>query len=193
MTDYSIFQAQTGPGSASVDGAVTLGTEFYITSTGYAKALRCWRADTTITGAIVGQVYDVASGTAVSGTNVTFSVSGTGWLTANMTTPVSLTISTRYRAAVFFPSNYSATSGYWSTGAGASGITNGPLTAPSSGGGPTQSSTQGSFTYGSSIAFPSSTFGSSGYWVDVIVTDSISSVVGRQRAVPQAIRRASNY
>jgi hypothetical protein len=193
VTDYSIYQVQTGPGSASVDSAVTLGTEFYVTSTAYAKALRFWRADTTITGAIVGQVYDVSSGTAVSGTSVTFTVSGTGWLTATMTAPVSLTVNARYRAAVFFPSNYSATGGYWSTGAGGSGITNGPLSAPSSGGGPTQSSTQGSFTYGGAIAFPSGTFGSGGYWVDVIVTDSISSVVGRQLVVPQAIRRASTY
>jgi len=175
MTLYTLWPSTDGPATVSTDDSVSLSTEFYVTSTAWVTALRFWRADTTVSGAIVGAVYDVGSGTAVTGTDVTFAVSGTGWLQADMASPVALTTNTRYRAVVLYPHNYSATLDYWSSGDGSAGITNGPLTAPSSGGGPTQSSFQGAFGYGATITFPNGQFRASCYWVDVVVSDTITT------------------
>lgn len=173
MANFRLWPSTDGPGAASIDGtAVSLATEFYITSTGWLTHLWFWRPTTQVTGTITGRVYAVATGTAVSGTDVTFTVSGTGWISAALASPVSLATNTRYRAVVHFPSNYASTTSYWSTGPGGSGITSGILTAPGSGGGPTQSSFQGAFNYGATISFPNNQFSASGYWVDVTVTDT---------------------
>jgi hypothetical protein len=180
VTDYQIWPATSGPGAATVDASgVSLATEFYVTDPGlYAKALRFWRADTTILGPITGRLYqvtDAATGSAVAGTDVTFTLSGTGWQTAAFTAPVALAPGQRYRAVVNFPINYSATPNYWSTGGGAADIVTGPLTAPSAphatGG------DQGSYVVGGSLGYPVNSFNSTAYWVDVEVTDSAGQTV----------------
>lgn len=174
MTDYQIWPATNGPGAATVDGGVVLATEFYVTTTGiYAKGLRFWRADTSILGPVTGRIYsvtDASTGSAVAGTDVTFTLSGTGWQTVTFASPVLLTSGQRYRACAQFPTNYSATSNYWSSGGGSADIVNGPLTAPSAAN--TIGGDQGSFVVSGSLAFPINQFGSTSYWVDATVTDT---------------------
>lgn len=175
MTDYSIWPATSGPGSSSADSPVNLATEFSLSATGWLKAIRFWRADLGITGSVQGRVWLATSpsaGTAVAGTDVTFVLSGTGWQVANLVTPVQLTAGVRYKAACLFPSGYSATANYWSSGGGAGGITNGILTAPNYSGS-AGGDTQGCYAYASSLTYPANgSPNAGGYWVDVIVTDT---------------------
>jgi len=189
VTDYSIWPATSGPGASSADSPVTLGTEFYVTSPVWLLAIRFWRADTGITGAVAGRVWKATnstSGTAVSGADAAFSLSGTGWQRANVAVPVPLLPSNKYKASCFFPSGYSATGAYWASGGGASDIVNGPLVAPNksnSVGG----DTQGCFGYGASITYPANGSGSGAcYWVDVVVTD-VDPFAGQTIVLGQAI------
>ncbi len=175
MADYTIWPATNGPSSSSADSPVNLATEFYVTSTAWLKAIRFYRADTAITGSVQGRVWQAingSSGSAVSGTDVTFSLSGTGWQQANLATPVQLTANTRYKAACLFPSGYSATANYWSSGGGSSGHTNGILVAPNNAGS-VAGDTQGCYAYNATLTYPTNGSPNAGcYWVDVVVTDT---------------------
>lgn len=174
MADFRIWPATDGPAFAFEDDPVNLGTEFYVTQTCWLKQIHCWRGDTAMDGTVLGRVWIASggsAGTALAGTDVTFTLSGTGWQTATLATPVQLTANVRYRASIHAPSGYTGSGNYWTSGAGSAGHTNGPLVAPSSGPGGHQSGTQGSFAYSAGYAFPNSTFQGGNYWVDVTVTD----------------------
>lgn len=177
MADYTLLGSLTGPGSNDGDATqINLALLFKVTSTCWVKALRFWRADTGIGGTPSGQLYtyiDESSGTAVTGTDVTFVLSGTGWQQANLATPVQLSSGQLYKVVVNFPSFYAATGGYFATGAGVGGIVSGPLTAPDAGGTPLGigSVKQGTFATGGALAYPTSYFNGGNYWVDALVTD----------------------
>ena len=80
--------------------------------------------------------------------------SSSGWQTAIFSNPVTVTGGTPYVVSYHSNGHYAATNNYF-TNPG-----NGPLTAPAG--------TNGVFTYGTSNAFPTSTFGGANYWVDVL-------------------------
>jgi uncharacterized protein DUF4082 len=177
VADFSIFTGVSGPGTDGGDPAadVNLGHIFQVSSICWAKAIRFWRGATSINGTQKGRIFTVASETVLAGTEVDFpALSGTGWQVATLATPVQLAANTSYKIAVHFTDNYSATGGYWSTGAGVGGRTDGPLTAPDAGGTPLGLGgiQQGSFRYTSDPdAYPNGYFGGGNYWVDVVVTD----------------------
>jgi hypothetical protein len=173
VADFRLWPSTDGPSTASLDsGGPSLATEFYVTATAWLTQLWFWRPTTEVTGPVVGRVYRVDTETAVAGTDVTFTLSATGWHAAALAAAVALEPNVRYRATVRFPNNYASTGSYWSTGPGGPGITNGPLTAPGSGGGATQSSFQGAFVYAPGLAFPASQFSATNYWVDLTVSDT---------------------
>lgn len=172
MADYRLFAAATGPDSSVTDGQpLNLAVEFTVSSQVWLTALHFWRADTSITGSISGQVFTAADGLAVAGAGGTFSLSGTGWQTVTLAAPVELTPATRYRLAVHFPDRWCLTAGYWSFGgAGENGITSGPLTAPSATSAPAG---QGSYAYGPAGTYPASASANhANYWVDITVTET---------------------
>jgi hypothetical protein len=176
MTDYRVWPATNGPNTDAGDPAapVNLGLIFHVSSTCWVKAIHFYRGSLTITGPAKGRVFLVSSQTVVAGTQVDFALSGTGWQTAVLTAPVQLTAGTLYKAVLHTDDNYTATGGYWATGAGVGGITNGPLTAPDAGGAPLGISPpkQGSFGYTSNPdTYPDGYFNGGNYWVDVTVTD----------------------
>src|SRR5439155_646157 len=72
--------------------------------------------------------------------------------------PVQITAGTTYVASYHSNQTYSAASGYFATP-----LTNGPLTAPAN---------AGVYAYSSSVIFPSNTFHSENYWVDVLFVAS---------------------
>ena len=83
-----------------------------------------------------------------------------GWQTATFSNPVALTAGATYTAS------YHTNTGHYSTTANgfSSAVTNGPLTAPSSG--------NGVYAYGGSSLFPTNTFQNTNYWVDVVFNPS---------------------
>ncbi len=174
MAEHQLWPLASGPVSATVDGGVVLATEFYVDAAGwYVKSLRFWRADTSILGPVTGRVYQVtglATGDPVAGTDVAWTLAGTGWQVADLAAPILLVANQRYRAAAQFPTNYAATSDYFSSGSGSAGLVDGPLHAPSAAA--ATDGDQGSFAVSSSLAYPHQQFRSTSYWVDVTVTDA---------------------
>ena len=88
--------------------------------------------------------------------------SGSGWQELDFSSPVPVTAGTTYVAS------YHTDAGHYAITAGglASAVTNGPLTALAGG---------GVYAYGSGNAFPSNTYNSANYWVDVVFSQSAGS------------------
>ena len=169
MTDYRIWPATNGPSSDAGDhAAYSMGVEVYATQDVWVKAIHYWRGTTGITAVVDAAIYKVSDQSIVTGTQVTFTAPGstTGWLTATIATPIKLDANVHYKAVVLHPDNYSATGGYFATGPGVGGITNGPLVAPDA-----SLIAQGTDHAGSSLAFPLDQFNGGNYWTDLTVTD----------------------
>lgn len=172
MPTYNLWPNTNGPSESAQDAqAVNLATEISITETCTATGLRFWRSNTDITGAVTGRLWHITgtgTGEAVAGSDVSFSLSGTGWQTANFTSPIPLTSGQKYKAAIHYPNFFPLTSAYWNNGAGSLGITNGPLTAPNS---TNATDGQGSFSNGALTVYPGSgSVSQTNYWSDLTVT-----------------------
>lgn len=177
MADRSIFTGISGPSTDAGDPAspIIVGHIFQVSQTCWVKSIRWWRGATSIGGVQKGRIFAVGTETVVPGTAIDFPApSGTGWQVAILAAPVQLTANTSYKVAVHFTDNYTATGGYWASGAGVGGLVDGPLTAPDAGGVPLGLGLipQGSFAVTSNPdLFPAGYFNGGNYWVDVILTD----------------------
>ncbi|MEO7905070.1 MAG: DUF4082 domain-containing protein, partial [Candidatus Saccharimonadales bacterium] len=102
------------------------------------------------------------SSTGVKLASVTFAdETATGWQSALFATPVSIVANTTYVVSYFAPNGqYASTSNYFGTSA----YTNNNLTALKNG----TDGGNGVYRYGSTSGFPTSSFGASNYWVDII-------------------------
>jgi hypothetical protein len=155
----TVWPSSTTPSVTSANDAnsIELGVKFTSTVSGYITGIRFYKGSAN-TGTHVGSLYD-ATGDLLA--QVTFTgETGSGWQQANFSTPVAITAGTTYVAAYFAPNG-----GYAVDSAGlGSSVSNGPLTALSSG----ISGGNGLYQYTSSSAFPSDTYNSNNYWVDVV-------------------------
>jgi hypothetical protein len=169
VPDYSIFTGVTGPSSDAGDPV------FQVSVTCWVKSIRFWRGATSINGVQKGRIFTVGGEAIVPGTAVDFpALSGTGWQVATLAAPVQLLANTSYKVCVHFTDNYSATGGYWASGAGVGGRTDGPLTAPDAGGTPLGlgNTKQGSFAVTANPdTYPDNYFNGGNYWIDVLVAD----------------------
>ena len=89
-----------------------------------------------------------------------------GWQQVNFSSPVAITAGTTYVASYHTNGDYSADPNYFATAQ-----TNGPLTAPSS----SSSGGNGVYAYGSSSLFPTNSFNSTSYGVDVLFKPQLAS------------------
>ena len=159
----TIFESDATPAvaSASDSSAANLGVAFTPTVNGWITGIRFYKGSGN-TGTHVGSLWS-ASGTLLG--QVTFSgETATGWQTASFSTPIQVTAGTTYVASYFAPNGgYAYTTGFFAN----AGFNNPPLDA-------LQSSAyvngNGLYSYGSSPAFPTSTYGGANYWVDVVFT-----------------------
>ena len=120
---------------------------------GSLTAVRFYKASTN-TGTHVVHVWS-ATGTLLATVTAT-GETASGWQTVPLPSALALTAGTTYVASYRAPvGHYAADSGYFTTSR-----TVGPLTAPATG--------NGVYTYGANGTFPSSTYQSSNYWVDVV-------------------------
>jgi Domain of unknown function (DUF4082) len=153
----------------------TLATEFQLSAS--CQLNKIWFYSASGAGALPTRcaIWDVSSQTVVAATDNTSpswsGAAGSGWVScgySGITLPAG-----DYKVAVYYGGGsewYQATTGYWNNGgAGTSGITAGPVTAPSSSAatGPGQ----GTYHQGS-WAYPQSYSSDNGenYWVDAEVT-----------------------
>jgi hypothetical protein len=138
---------------------VNLGLQFQASTSGFITGVRFYKeADNT--GTHTGSLWSASGTLLASGTFGGESASG--WQELDFSTPVAVTGGTTY--VVSYHTN---TGNYAATGGGlASAVTNGPLTALASG---------GVYAYGSSNAFPSSTWNATNYWVDAVYSPTAGS------------------
>src|SRR5262249_2398607 len=147
------------------DTAVELGVTFRSNTSGYITAIRFYKGPNITDTTHVGNLW-TSTGTLLARTTFT-NETASGWQQANLSTPGAITANTNY------VTSYSTTNGHFSVtqnNFASTGVTNGPLTAPANGAG----ALNGPYTYGSSSAFPQSTYLSSNYWVDVVF-DTVST------------------
>ena len=133
---------------------VNLGVDFTVAASGTISGVRFYKEPDN-TGAHVGSLWSSTGKLLATGTFT--SESTEGWEELDFSTPVAVTAGTAYVASYF-----TATGHYAVTQGGLnSGFMNGGLTVPANG---------GVYAYGSSSAFPSSSYKGSNYWVDVVYT-----------------------
>lgn len=157
----SLFAANEGPtgGSIQENSPLELGMKFTASVSGTITGIRFYKAAGD-TGPHTGSIWS-ASGTLLA--TISFAdESASGWQTAAFSNPLQITAGTTYVASYHTTGSYVATSGYFN-----SAHTNGALTG--------LAGANGVYSYGSGTTFPTSSYQSSNYWVDVVFNQSTTN------------------
>jgi hypothetical protein len=160
-TKFSLWNNATTP--TIVDGgdgsAVELGVKFKADSNGFIQSLRFYKSAAN-TGTHTATLWS-ASGQVLATATFT-NETASGWQQVDFANPVAVTAGTTYIASYHTNvGHYSKTPDYFTT----LGVDSGPLHALANG----ASGGNGVYVYGAS-AFPTNTFQSSNYWVDVVLS-----------------------
>jgi Domain of unknown function (DUF4082)/Cadherin-like domain len=149
-----LFSSGNVPAVASVNdsASVEVGVQFQTSVSGSVSAIRFYKGPQN-SGTHVGNLWS-ASGTLLASATFTNETAG-GWQHVNLSSPVPLTPGVIYVVSYHTNGFYSASGGYFSTA-----VSSGPLTAPAGG--------NGVYAYGSSSIFPTGSFNSTNYWVDLV-------------------------
>jgi hypothetical protein len=177
----SIWQPTTTPALIDSNDStpVEVGLKFRTDGPGLITALRFYKAGTNA-GVHVGHIWN-SSGTLLG--SATFSgETGSGWQQVTFPTPVSVAANTTYIASYYAPSgHYSADTNYFAT----TGVNAPPLHALAAGvDGP-----NGVYLYTSNASggFPTATYSSTNYWVDVLFASNLTySISGTVAGAPGA-------
>jgi hypothetical protein len=167
QTPVTIFNSSASPPIADPDpGAVELGLRFRSDVNGFILGVRFYK-NATNGGTHIGNLW-THGGTRLATATFT-SEAPSGWQLVTFATPVAIAANTTYVASYYTSvGHYAATSGYFA----AAGANNPPLHALQDGvDGPS-----GVYRYGATSGFPSSTFLSTNYWVDVLFSTSSGTV-----------------
>jgi uncharacterized repeat protein (TIGR01451 family) len=145
--------------------ATNLGVKFRADFNGYITGLRFYKASAN-TGTHIGNIW-TSTGTLLGSVAFTNETSS-GWQQMNFTNPIAVNANTTYIASYFAPNgHYSQDEAFFAT----SGVDNPPLHLLAAGvDGP-----NGMYAYASSNTFPTSTYNSEYYWIDLIYTLNIGS------------------
>jgi hypothetical protein len=149
--------ADVGP-----DYPVELGLSFTSDVSGYITGIRFFKS-TANTGTHVGNLWDSAGNPLASATFTAESTSG--WQQVSFPSPVAVMANTVYVASYHSTAGRYSADGYYFA---SSGVDNAPLHAPQNGSG----TPNGSYAYSSTSVFPSNTYNSANYWVDVVFSAS---------------------
>ncbi|WP_064823924.1 DUF4082 domain-containing protein [Rhizobium phaseoli] len=151
--EQNLFASNATPSVVSVNDnqQVNLGMKFQADAAGWITAIRFYKgADNT--GPHNGYLW-TASGTLLG--SVTFNnETASGWQTAQLSQQIAIQADTTYVVSYSTNGNYSATGNYF-----ASDVTNGDLKAPGG--------NNGVYAYGSGGLFPTASYNSTNYYVDV--------------------------
>ncbi|KKC38903.1 hypothetical protein WH87_08100 [Devosia epidermidihirudinis] len=164
-TGISLFPSSATPTTAAVNdpNSVELGMKFTTSQNGTITGIRFYKGAQN-TGTHTGTLWSAAG--ANLGTLTFQNETASGWQTASFATPISVTAGNTYVVSYHSNGNYSASAGGF-----ASAVTSGPLTAPSS----STSGGNGLYAYGSTSAFPTSSYNATNYHVDVVFNGSLAS------------------
>ena len=180
-TTYRLWPNTPSPSVAAPKANdVTFGTEFVLSSNQGLYGIWFYSTPgvTVLPSACV--IWGVVSQAKVTGTenlSPTWSgAAGSGWVQCAYTGEVVLTASTRYRVSVYHDASAlwrTNTAGYWTTGDGGSGITNGPISAFSN-----ATATVGQAVTGVGYVFPNTGASGQNFWVDAEVGDAVVQTPG---------------
>ena len=162
---YSIWDNATVPAlpAASDASAVELGVKFRSSVSGYIMGIRFYKGSGN-TGTHVGSLWS-SSGTKLAGATFT-NEAASGWQYQAFAAPVAISANTTYVASYHAPvGRYSADSGYFAAAADSP-----PLRALANG----EDGGNGLYLYGSG-GFPTQTWNSSNYWVDVVFQQTLGA------------------
>jgi hypothetical protein len=156
-TTTTLFSRNSTPANVNWPdpSSVTLGVKFQSSIGGTVTAIRFYKGTLDL-GPHAVALWDANGTLLAKATSSSETLSG--WQQVNLASPVSISPNTTYTAA--FDSNgfYSVNGGYFS-----SSLTSGPLTAPAR--------NNGVYAYGNSSSFPTASYNSTNYWVDVVFSD----------------------
>jgi len=164
-SEQNVFAAGTTPAIASVNdnSPVNLGMKFQSDAAGWITGIRFYKsADNT--GPHTGYLW-TANGTLLASATFT-NESASGWQSVNLSQQVAIDAGTTYVVSYSTNGNYSVTGNYFSDT-----TTNGNLQAMSS----ALSGGNGLYAYGSSGLFPTSTYNSTNYYVDVAFRQQLAA------------------
>jgi hypothetical protein len=158
VSTSSLFSASSTPGivTDSDSNSVELGVKFQTSVAGTITGIRFYKGPQNV-GTHVANLW-TATGTLLATATFT-NETASGWQQVSLPSAVTLLPGTIYIVSYHSNGHYSGDSGYFATA-----LTNGPLTAPAS----SASGGNGVYAYGDSSSFPTSSYGSSNYWVDVV-------------------------
>jgi hypothetical protein len=161
----SLFSASSTPSLVTVNdpNSVELGVKFSASTNGDITGIRFYKGPQN-TGAHVADLWS-ATGTLLATATFT-NETASGWQQVNFATPVTITAGTTYIASYHTAGNYSADPNFFATS-----LSNGPLTAPSS----SSSGGNGVYAYGSGSLFPSNSYNSTSYGVDVLFRPQLAA------------------
>lgn len=153
-------------------GAGEYGVRFRADFAGYITGIRFYKASTN-TGTHIGNLWSTSG--ALLATATFTNETSSGWQQVNFSNPVAITANTTYVASYFTPTgHYSDTIAYFAT----EGSDVPPLHFLQNGvDGP-----NGVYSYSGSSRFPTSSFNSTNYWVDVVYLPA-SSMPGAPPAI----------
>ena len=164
----SLWPESAVPGTPDQqDGrALELGVKFRSDVNGQIRGVRFYKS-TLNTGTHVGNLWTLG-GTKLA--SVTFTnETASGWQEALFSTPVNITAGTVYVVSYFAPrGHYAGDSAYFA----ANGVDSGPLHAPADG----VNGGQGVYAISATTTFPTSSFESENYWVDVVFSTLAATV-----------------
>ena len=158
----SAWSSSATPGTASVNdpNAVELGVKFTVDLNGFITGVRFYKGSTN-TGTHVGNLWSSAGQLLATASVV--NETATGWQQVNFSSPVAVTANTVYVASYHTNAgNYAANNSYFAT----AGVDNSPIHLLRDG----VSGGDGVYIYGASSRFPTNTYQSTNYWVDVVFT-----------------------
>jgi N,N-dimethylformamidase beta subunit-like, C-terminal/Domain of unknown function (DUF4082)/Bacterial Ig-like domain/Bacterial Ig domain len=162
---------------------VEVGVKFTTDNDGFITGIRFYKG-TGNSGVHIGNLWDSAGNLLAT---ATFSnETATGWQQVDFNSPVQVTANTVYVASYYAPNgNYPTDNAFFA----GSDVQNGPLNALQEG----VSGGNGVFTYSANTTFPSSSFQSTNYWVDVVfiyAQDTISPTVTTKTPADGAVNVA---
>lgn len=179
MANHTLFSQAAPTGSNGGGGATTgtYGLQFSVSSAQTASGIWFYTpSGATALPDSIG-IFDTNGSLAQLQVPSWSGAAGTGWVLATFNAPITLATSTQYVAAFHMPFSsgfWNVTdSTYWSSGAGASGITSGPITAPGNG---AAVHGQNSYVSGTQIGFPTTSLAGNNIWMDIQTTDANANV-----------------
>ncbi len=138
------------------DQAVELGVKFIPSVSGTVSGIRFYKSANN-TGTHIGNLWDSSGNNLASATFT--SETASGWQQVTFTTPVAVAANSTYVVSYFAPNgHFSADQNFFVTA-----VNNPPLQFPAGPG-------NGVYKYGAASTFPTNSYNSTNYWVDVVFT-----------------------